>query len=415
MDIKKIYYKLLNLGNKIKFYLIEHSGNVLDVVILKLGFNDYSLRKENDAEKYLLFVGKEANFRILKFIKWLSYYKSYKIILVLHSASNKSTIDLSIVSSIVSFRNKSHLKNLLKNSNLKKMVAFTSSPIYAKIALEHFNGAKIFDPYDSFVVYYGLNPKQRWMKAEIPNEKICYQKAEWLLARNLEGAQSVKLYNLKRPPNIFFSDYCDNDNFYWNPKLAINTESKISLVYSGGLYGKSARASSHGIENFDELILALVPNKIHLHLYPNPTSPVSYYVDFIEEAKKNEYLHVHTSISQSQLGKALAEFTFGILPHFKDEDSQILDYKLKYGTSNKFFNFLEAGIPIIVSEEMTYMAWLVRRYEIGIVINRSDLKNLRQKIVAVDYLNIQNNVKTVREKLSMNKNLPRLLAFLERI
>lgn len=415
MALKGIYYKALNIWGKVKFHANENAGSLYDRLLQTLGVKDTSMVFSASPKPVLLFIGKEANFRVLKIAKWLHSTGRFRLVLALHHTSIFNHSNNPFFDEVIRYRNGVHLKRLAALSNAPVLYAFTSAPGYAEIAMKNFKGKKVFDAYDCLVVYYGLNPHLRWMKNEVPAEGACFRLADYVCARNLESAESMRMYGLPAPPNIVFSDYCDNDSFSLNQKGALTPDSEIHLVYSGGLYGRSARASSHGIENFDEVVEALTPNRIHWHLYPTPFAPLSYYHDFIEDAKRIEFLHIYPSVSQAKLGVELSRYHFGILPHFKDPSSSILPAKLKYGTSNKFFNFLEAGLPIIVSAEMTYMAWLVKRYNIGIVIERSDLKMLRNKIVAADYEALQRNVLQVRDKLGMKNNLPRLVRFFERM
>jgi hypothetical protein len=92
-----------------------------------------------------------------------------------------------------------------------------------------------------------------------------------------------------------------------------------------------------------------------------------------------------------------------------------MDFKLDMCTSNKFFNYLEAGIPIIVSDELKFMSWIVKRYQIGIVVKKEELNNLKNIIFEHDYNQMIENVIKVREKLSFQYNNKRLLLFLNSI
>ena len=400
---------------KLLFYGREWILTFYDSILLVLGITDHSLLVASNPKTTILISGKDPNFRVLKYVKWLHKTGKYDFILAVHQSSKLFDVDTFIFSLIVKYRNAVHLQRLMQYCNADLAIAFTATPSYALPVLNQTKIPTIFDPYDCLVVYYGTEPHLSWMQKEVPIEGACFALTKNVLARNLEAKQSMLMHHVVPKPSILFSDYCDNDNLNNRTPVSITATSPISLVYSGGLYGKSARKSSHGIENFDDLVASLNPNQIDLHLYPNPTSPPEYYYDYAVQAQSLPLLHLHTSVSQKQLAEELSTYHFGILPHFKDPDSRILDYKLKYGTSNKFFNFLEAGIPIIVSDEMTYMAWMVQRYKIGIVISRHDLAHLRAVILKSDYAQLQKNVLEVRQKLSMKSNIDRLVRFIDTV
>lgn len=411
MRLKASYYKIHTYFLKIKNFLTEFILSSYDFFILKFGIGDNVLR-HSSTNPIVLFVGREPNFRIQKMMKYLMIEKDIDVKLLIQDPKGLEPHFKNLQNTIFYFRNKFHLKRILHNAKVDRLIAFSSRPSYAYAALSSYSGMKFFDAYDSLVVYYGLNPKQKWMRDEMAYEKKCFSTADFLIARNLEVRQSLVMYGLNKKKSILFSDYCDNELLIKENIRQIDSKATINIAYSGGLYGKSARKSSHGIENFDELIYSLPENNVNLHLYPSPNLPIHYYFEFIDEAKVNPHLKIYDSLPQKELCEDLSKYHFGILPHFKDDDSRILDYKLRYGTSNKFFNFLEAGIPIIVSGEMTYMAWMVKRYKIGIVISRNDLSKLRQIILSTDYAAMKSNVYRFRQKLSMNENLPRLRQFI---
>lgn len=92
-----------------------------------------------------------------------------------------------------------------------------------------------------------------------------------------------------------------------------------------------------------------------------------------------------------------------------------LDESNKIRLPGKFFFYLEAGLPILISEEFGYAAKLVREYEIGVVVSQRDIYNLSKIIPTYDYEKLRNNVMAARKKLSMEANIDRLLDFYEDI
>ena len=119
-------------------------------------------------------------------------------------------------------------------------------------------------------------------------------------------------------------------------------------------------------------------------------------------------------MSQQQLVKELSQYHFGILPFFKSL-SQQSDLKLKYATTLKLFNYLEAGIPTIVSEDIIYQNWILNRYNCGISINEKDVASVRDKILNSNYPGMLASVRKTRENLSLKSNTKRLLSFYKSI
>lgn len=407
--LKDLFYKHKNTGRKIVFFLKEKFTHVFDSILLKINWVDKSISHKIVTNKTIVVVGLELNHRVLKNIKYLKLNSDFTVILLLHRSSPTNDLEVSFYDHLLRFRNKEHIKRLLFCSNkLKLIYGFTSKPSYVKAAIANAKCKTIFDPYDCLVVYYGKNPKQKWMQKEIVDEEFCFQNADGILARNLEAKKSMQYYGVKRE-NILFSDYCDNDNFITPHKKKL---SEISITYTGGIYGRHMMKSSHGIENFFDFIESMNKQEINLHIYPSPQTKPEVYYDYIEEAKRLKYLHVHKTALQKDLAGEISKYHYGVSPHFKEESSNVSGDKLRLGTSLKFFNFLEAGIPILMSSEMEYMAWLVKRYEIGVVFAKEDISKLGSIIRNIDYSQLQKNVIELREKMSMKKDVGRLINFI---
>ena len=86
---------------------------------------------------------------------------------------------------------------------------------------------------------------------------------------------------------------------------------------------------------------------------------------------------------------------------------------MRTASSLKLFNYLEGGLPVIVSAELEFMAWLVKRYKIGFAIQKEDVVNLKKMVIAYDYRELQKNVIEARQKLSYHNTSKRLIQFLE--
>lgn len=414
MKPKERYYKGVKLLRKINFFAKEKSTELLDSLLDTLSIKDDSIFFKEDKNKIrIVFAGLLPNHRVIKHMKWLNRNGNFEIILLCHKSASFSDLDKNYFGHQIRFRNLKHLKRIINGAkNINLYYAFTSKPSYARPVIEQTVVPTAFDPYDCLIVYYGRNPKQEWMKKEIPDEEFCFANASAAVARNPETRLSYEMFDLKKPQNIFFTDYCDNDYFV-NKNLSIENEnSKISLVYAGGIYGKSMQKSSHGIENFSYLIDELENQRLHFHIYPSPFTDKETYYDYVEDSRRMKFLHIHETVEQKNLSNELSQYHFGVLPHFKEENFGISDDKLKLGTSLKFFNFLEAGIPVLVSNEMSFMAWMVKRYEIGVVFSKNDIKNLRKIITSSDYAKLKKNVLINRDKLSIKVNLPRLEKFI---
>jgi hypothetical protein len=411
---------MANLPNTFRFlYNVLIAGqkeclNIFDFFRFLL-IQDNSL-KINTTKKFILIAGRAPNYRVIKYANLLAKEENNLIYLCSMDFDILNQTKFSDNINLIRYRSISHLENLVKNSNAEISVAFCSRTRDAASIIKHSKSIRLLDIYDCRTNCFGEKPPLLWLKSEVKFEKYNLENADGIIARNLESKDVSRRFSFKYPSkSILFLDYCDTENFQAPSKNSLDNEKDISLVYSGGIFGPSALKSSWGIIDFDILIKSLAHSQLNLHLYPFPNEPISYYSELLEMEKTNSHLTIYPAVSNFKLASEIGKYHFGILPNFKVDGYPILDFKLDMCTSNKFFNYLEAGIPIIVSNELKFMSWIVKRYQIGIVVEKKDLNNLKTIIFEYDYEQMIKNVVAVRNKLSFQHNNHRLLAFLNHI
>jgi len=99
------------------------------------------------------------------------------------------------------------------------------------------------------------------------------------------------------------------------------------------------------------------------------------------------------------------------MPFFKANSGQS-ELKHKYATTLKMFNYMEAGIPILVSADVEYQSWIVNRYGMGFAVpHKEDFADIRRLINVVPYEEQVRKVREGREKLSLREHTPRLIRF----
>jgi hypothetical protein len=193
-----IFYRFINFTRKLNFFLTEKSSELFDRFLLSTGVEDHALSSLATTDT-IVFSGLSLNHRVTKNLKYLKRYGKYNLLLLKHRSDAFNDFDRSFFHSEIIYRNKFHLKRLLFHSDkLKLIYAYASKPSYAKAAIEAASCKTIFDPYDCWIVYYGKNPEQSWMKKEIVEEEYCFSNASGILARNLEAKKSMEIFGLKK-------------------------------------------------------------------------------------------------------------------------------------------------------------------------------------------------------------------------
>src|SRR5437868_7680768 len=262
---------------------------------------------------------------------------------------------------------------------------------------------------DVLCIYYGLDTEIRWFRQEFPHEKKVLALSDGLVSHGLEPIPATKIYEIKkRPPLLFFPLYCDNDFFQANTKEL--RQDDIHLVYAGEIMGSFRDKKQFGNVQFHELIDTLSKQRIHFHVYPSPSTLPLYFEEYKQIERQNSFFHLHNAVAQDALAKELSKYHFGIIPFFKANTNQS-DDKYKFSTALKLFNFIEAGIPVLVSEDIEFQCWMALRYSAGISIRKNDIPSLRNIIEKTDYRKLVNGLLQEREKISLKRNIKNLVDF----
>jgi hypothetical protein len=162
------------------------------------------------------------------------------------------------------------------------------------------------------------------------------------------------------------------------------------------------------------LIHTLSAQGIHFHIYPSPSNVRADYEEYEVTAKENPYFHFHAPVAQHELALEMSKYDWGILPFFAGQNEQS-EAKYKYATTLKLFNFMEAGLPVIVSKDIIYQSWILDRYGCGVLIDGTHIKSLRDKITPDKRSAAVKNLLKARQTLSLGQNTGRLLAFYDQM
>ncbi|HTB07968.1 MAG TPA: hypothetical protein VK806_13540 [Bacteroidia bacterium] len=412
--MKKIS-SLIVFANKLKWFTYESITSAFDAIawFLKVPYRfgniDLSL-------KVIVYVGEFLPPRIPRIAKWTDRVEKITSVLVCHKRGYYEKFTTPEINITVLFRNKWHLRRIvffLPRPYI--MHGFAPKSKFPYIAMQylkkyHSGVPFIIDYQDVFALYYGVTSERRWLKEELPYEKECLRSSDGIIAHSLEPREGARLWGIKeKKQRLFFPLYTDNDCFISTPKSFPPGE--LHFVYAGGVMGSHRDKVHYGHVQFHWLIDYLTDQKIHFHIYPSPSVIKADYEEYEKIAKNNSNFHFHQSVSQADLNKELSKYHYGMMPFFIVNSGQS-ELKLKYSTTLKLFNYAEAGIPILVTADIEYQEWIVKRYGLGItVLKKEDFADIRKLINRTPYVEQVKSVLIGREKLSLKEHTPRLLKF----
>ena len=399
LAVKKILLK----WNEIKFL-------IPDAIVF------YFTKKGITDKKIIVFVGTILHGRIGRIAKWLSRSTQFELVLICGQVGFSNKFLNPCFSKVYTYRNVWHLKTILKKLEGKNVVFHSFGPPF-QAASEVVNFAKlakvVFDFQDLYITNYGLNSPLSYMKDEIILERKVLAKADGLVCHSLELQSAKKYYGKIKAKQLLFPNYTDNDHFFKHKKKTIDLDD-LHIVYVGGVMSAYRSSDHYGIMQLHWLVHKLNEQKIHLHVYPSPSQLKEHIIDFIEFDKQLEYFHLHESVNQSDLSEELGQYNFGILPFFNRSNKRLVD-KQYYSTTLKMFNYFEASLPIITTEDVVFQNFIGRKFGGVIETKWEDYDNLKAILGRVDYQQMVSDIEKNREDLSLKNQIGNLLAFYNRL
>jgi len=149
--------------------------------------------------------------------------------------------------------------------------------------------------------------------------------------------------------------------------------------------------------------------KVHLYLYPNPATTQFQRAPFLEElARMLGVSNVHSCVPlrENEFVRAISEYDFGLIGPTPEDTRPV---PTGYGPPFKVTTYLRAGLPILVPEDFTMVAEIVRKYEIGVVYSYDHLDRIPGLLAGQDLRRLKANVVRCREDFRIEKGAAKLL------
>lgn len=235
-------------------------------------------------------------------------------------------------------------------------------------------------------------------------EKFMFRKAAGTIYKGPEGCLNLLSYKIPHP-TISFLPYCLDE---WIIKPKLNKNKEWHLVFVGGPWIKW-----NGHASFDEIINKLSHQKIHFHIYSSSNDEYQK-IHFQEVAKSNKYFHFHEKIPAEKLGEEISKYDYGV--HFDFIDSSVINpnfTKITFG--NKILSYIEAGLPIIVSEDCEFTCKFVKENNAGFSIGHTELGNLKTLLNKQNKSKVKLNVRKAQQKLLLSKHMMEIENFYKKV
>lgn len=366
----------------------------------------------------ILFLGDSLQARIPRMARYINEEGTFDTELLVKAGKDFNVFDTGTFSKVHTYRSRWHLRRILKGIRpeaVHVIHAFTLPSYQIKDAITHTKIPVVMDVQDMHISYFGLNSPKLYMKVDMPYEAYSIRHATGIVSQSIELTNACHEYQItERPPTLFFPVYCDDAQILTPPKP--NESDEIHVVYAGSISGSFQDDQHFGSMKLFWLIEAFAQQKIHFHIYPSPTIRFRDLIlaEYQEWDDKEAYFHLHESVSQQELGKELSQYHYGLLPFFLEDTGRSAN-KLGLGSSQKLYNYIEVGLPVIISEDLRFQSWMARRYGGGIQVKKSDFTHIRELLREKNYSERIDHLIQNREKITLGQNIPRLLNFYQEL
>ena len=199
------------------------------------------------------------------------------------------------------------------------------------------------------------------------------------------------------------------------PARRVLLEDPVRFVFIGGIPTDHWPDRVFGDAKLNQILPLLLKQGLKISIYNNPLLARNreqlerLYPRMTEMTRAYPNLKFRCGYPPERLRNIIPSHHFGLMLY---DFSHLLvrPYHYAYILPSKFFHYLELGLPVLVSEEMTAVADLVRRHGLGMVVPFSRMKELRGMIQeqARHYPAWRKNVLKYRASISMDKQARRL-------
>lgn len=370
-------------------------------------------QKEKISQKITV-IGGDVSPRMIKIVKALSE-RGYSVVVLLCPEAYVRSVCINELQKLhISYYKCNYIEELMYHLILEQgqVIHFFSCWIhsvtaYTLIKMKSLFSPIVYDEYDIINEMY-VNMRQEWLLAE----RFCLEHADAICNRGWEMDYFINRKNYPINGKVLrFLDYCkDGKNIYQGEK----EEESLSICYVGGVITEKEEPTL-SIACWIELAEICKKNQCEIHIYPSEWDEKRY-GDYIELEKNNPYFHFHKSVPFEQLELELAQYDYGIFPIKKDflkheKDGYYYSKVLIYTCVNKYFDYLDAGLPIIAGLPLKMVESLEKK---GVLINWKNgqydfeyLRKMKDKM--------KSNVMIVKEELRIGRHINKLLDFYESI
>ncbi len=303
------------------------------------------------------------------------------------------------------------LRKILKTIDVDIIHAHAEPNNIPRIVIENSKKPVVFDGQDFTGISCGLENLDARTKVD---EKYCFEHADGICHKGppfeIEYYRQHG-YNINGP-EVRWIGCCDEELFADMDANKLSEENgETRLVYTGSI----SPDPRYEYKYFIPLANEIAKQKVHLHIYPSSPSEYKNSREYLELSHKERYFHFHRHVPYMELSKEIAKYDWGILIERDIRGERYNEAKPKVGMATKLFSYMEAGIPVIVSDHLLPIKDFVLENKIGFSIKDDELNKIGEIIKGYDYSKFKENIIRGRNIWSLKNQVTYLEEFYQEI
>jgi predicted O-methyltransferase YrrM len=192
-------------------------------------------------------------------------------------------------------------------------------------------------------------------------------------------------------------------------------DGKLRLVY-GGCLPLSNSPDDLYLQSVLKMLSCFAKENLQLYLYNSPYLHGlgrQYTLEqLIEQYGYTGNVNICSPLCDDEYVRTISHYDYG-MTFMRSKDMGSPEYT--YFMAHKFLSYLQAGLPVIIDDNTEYMASLVKKYNIGIVLSDNDYERIPEILNAADYTTLKQNVIRYRKEFSIEIGARKVLSVYDRI
>jgi len=273
----------------------------------------------------------------------------------------------------------------------------------------------VFTEYDDILELCFEDPGQYQKFCNVPRERMAEEAAA--LATVFKESAGLVSRHSPRAMDLLVRKYgCQPDWIPFAPYPLANASPRparplgepIRIVYAGCLASSPDANNYPEFQSFLEIGRILDSQGISFTIFNGTDKNGQGFEDFIRLDQECPLFSYRFGMMEDELMEKLREFDFGwhVFDYSGTRNNPLYN---ALGLSTKLFFYLDAGLPVMVSPEISFECETAVSQGFGLEIAFTDVPRLRDILSGVDYPALKARALELREEWSMERQLPRLL------